>query len=158
MKKSKHFRKDVILARIIAGVILLVLIALLVFGISLLEKSSGDDKNSQNSQNTQNSENLVPGDQDTESEDIQQTENSEEQEETPGTEENNDTTYEPDKVYVKTTAQLKLREEPNTKCTVLAYIPAGTKLEVVSPLENWYKVIYNGKTGYVSGAYVKAVE
>ena len=56
MKKSKHFRKDVIMARVIAGVILLVLIVLLVFGISLLTKTSDEDKNSQNSQNTENTQ------------------------------------------------------------------------------------------------------
>ena len=158
MKKSKHFRKDVILARIIAGVILLVLIVLLTLGISMLKKPSEEDKSSQNSQNSEYTEDLTPGGQDTQegeteeesAGDIQQTETTE----TEDTEQES----EESKAYVKTTAQLKLREEPTTKSTVLAYIPAGTKLEVISPLENWYKVTYNGKTGYVSAGYVEVVK
>ena len=61
--------------------------------------------------------------------------------------------------------ELQARQAPSpvpqpvtTKSTVLAYIPAGTKLEVISPSENWYKVTYNGKTGYVSAGYVEVVK
>ena len=159
MKKSKHFRKDVILARIIAAVILLILIGLLVFGISLLKKSSGDDNNTQNSQNTQNTENLMPGDSETEeagTEDVPQTEDTDVDD---STEENDDTTYEPVKTYVKIkVSSLRLREEPNTSCATLASIPKGTKLEVIEKVDIWYKVSYNGKVGYVSGTYVEVVE
>ena len=158
MRKSKHFRKDVILARIIAAVILLVLIGLLVFGISLLKKSSGEDKNTQNSQNTEGTENLIPGDSETEeagTEDVPQTEDTGVEE---GTEEKDDTT-EPAKTYVKIkVSSLRLREEPNTSCATLASIPKGTKLEVIEKVDIWYKVSYNGKVGYVSGTYVEVVE
>lgn len=160
MRKSKHFRKDVILARIIAAVILLVLIGLLVFGISLLKKSSGEDKNTQNSQNTEGTENLIPGDSETEeagTEDVPQTEDTGVDN---STEENDDTTiYEPAKTYVKIkVSSLRLREEPNTSCATLASIPKGTKLEVIEKVDIWYKVSYNGKVGYVSGTYVEVVE
>ena len=158
MKKSKHFRKDVILARIIAAVILLALIVLLVFGISLLKKSSGNDKESQNSQDTGYTEDLTPGVQNTQEEETEE-ESEEDTQQTEATEtEDTEQESEESKTYVKTTAQLKLREEPTTKSTVLAYIPAGTKLEVISPSENWYKVTYNGKTGYVSAGYVEVVK
>lgn len=160
MKKSKHFRKDVILARIIAAIILLVLIGLLVFGISLLEKPSDENKDSQNSQNT---ENLLPGYQDTQDEgteeDVPPTENQGEEGNTTGTEENNNNTDVPDKVYIKTTVtSLRLREEPNTSCATLDRIPEGTKLEVIEQVDIWYKVSYNGKVGYVSSTYVEVVE
>lgn len=159
MKKSKHFRKDVILARIIASVILLVLIGLIVFGVSLLKKSSGGDKDSQNTQNTQNTENLLPGDQGEDTEEVSQTENEGTEEDTTGSEETEDTTDEPEKVYVKTTVtSLRLREEPNTNCATLERIPEGTVLEVIEQVDIWYKVSYNGKVGYVSGTYVKVVE
>lgn len=162
MKKSKHFRKDVIMARIIAAIILLVLIGLLIFGISLLKNPSGEGQNSQNSQNTESTENLLPGYQDTEDtsteEDVPQTENQGE-EETPGVEENEDTTYEPEKVFVKTTVtSLRLREEPNTSCATLDRIPEGTTLEVLEQVDIWYKVSYNGKVGYISSTYAKVVE
>ena len=158
MKKSKHFRKDVILARIIAAMILLTLIVLLVFGISLLKKSSGNDKESQNSQDTGYTEDLTPGVQNTQEGETEE-ESEEDTQQTEATEtEDTEQESEESKAYVKTTAQLKLREEPTTKSTVLAYIPAGTKLEVISPAENWYKVTYNGKTGYVSAGYVEVVK
>lgn len=158
MKKSKHFRKDVIMARVIAGIILIVLIVLLVWGISLLTKSSGDDKSSQNSQNT---ENVVPGDQDSqqqETEETSQIPESEEQSSEPGPDENDDTIYIPDKVYVETTTQVRLRKEPNTSCATLDRINGGTKLEVLETLDGWYKVVYDGQEGYVSATYTKIVE
>ena len=166
MKKSKHFRKDVILARIIAGAIFLILIILLVLGISLLTKSSGEGKNSQSSQNTQNTEDLVPGDQDTQeqgTEDAGQPSNSEDDNSEgegsePGQDENHDTIYVPDKVYVETTTQVRLRKEPNTSCATLDRIDGGTKLEVLETLEGWYKVSYNGQEGYVSATYTEIVE
>lgn len=161
MKKSKHFRKDVIIARVIAGVILLALIVLLVLGISLLSKTSSDDKNSQNSQNTENTESIVPGGQDTqdqEAEDSQLPSESEETDAEPGPDVNDDTTYEPDTVYVETTTQVRLRKEPNTSCATLARINGGTKLEVLETLDGWYKVNYNGQEGYVSASYAEIVE
>lgn len=151
MNKSKHFRKDVIIARIIAGVILIILIGLIVFGISLLTKTSDSDKNSQNTENLQNER---PEDQNSES--IADTE-----EEVTEDTESEIIEPEPDvaeKVYVKTTAQLNLRKEPNTSCEILEKIPTDTKIEVIENLNGWYKVIYNGEEGYVSATYVKIVE
>ena len=159
MKKSKHFRKDVIMARVIAGIILIVLIVLLVLGISLLTKSSGDDKNSQNSQNTEQTQNDDIGILDTQqgTEDVQVPE-SEDQSDVPGPDENDDTIYIPDKVYVETTTQVRLRKEPNTSCATLDRINGGTKLQVLETLEGWYKVVYDGQEGYVSATYTKIVE
>lgn len=159
MKKSKHFRKDVIMARVIAGIILIVLIVLLVWGISLLTKSSGDDKNSQNSQNTEQTQNDDIGIPDTQqdTEDVQIPE-SEEQSDVSGPDENDDTIYIPDKVYVETTTQVRLRKEPNTSCATLDRINEGTKLEVLETLDGWYKVVYDGQEGYVSATYTKIVE
>ena len=137
MKKSKHFRKDVILARIIAAVLLIVLIAILVFAGSLLSKSPDQDKDSQN---TQNSQSAKPGPQDSESE-------SEESE-----------TESEEKLYVKTTTQIKLRKEANTNCATLDRIDGGTVLLVEEVLDGWYKVTYNGQTGYVSADYAKVEE
>lgn len=159
--KSKHFRKDVILARVIAGLLLIVLIALIAFAISLFEGPSGSDKDSQNSQNTQNSQ-VNPGTQDTG--DTQETEGSQSTEDTQGTEDTQQTenseneSQVPEKKYVKTTTQVRLRKEPNTNCATLDRINGGTVLEVEETLDGWYKVTYNGKTGYVSADYAKVVE
>jgi len=152
MKKSKHFRKDVIIARVIAGVLVIVLIALIIFAVSLLTKPSGSDKDTQNTQSTQDvnkdseSENLEPDvniDTELESESEPETESEAESD---------------DKTYVKTTTQVKLRKEPNTECATLDRIDGGTKLEVLETLDGWYKVIHNGKEGYVSADYAEIVE
>lgn len=155
MKKSKHFRKDVILARIIAAVILIVLIVLIVLGISLLRKSSDNNKDSQNSQNTQNTENTIQNDSEweqqippTESEDL----------DVPDSEETEDTGSVEDKIFIETTAKLRLRKEPNTNCETLDRISSGIRLEVLETLDGWYKVSYNGQEGYVSATYTKIVE
>ena len=168
MKKSKHYRKDVILARVIAAAILILLIALLCFGISLLIKSAGGDESSQNSQqNSQNSQdvNLPVGDSQnpgSENEDVQ-VPNTEDQNTEDSSDENDDTTtVVPDgekKTYLKTTGQLRFRAEPNTKCDTLEYLDEGEKLELVEKVNKyWYKAIYNGQEGYVNSAYVEEVE
>ena len=163
--KSKHFRKDVIIARVIAGVLLIILIALIIFAISLFKDPSGSDKNSQSSQNTQNSQEVTPGTQDTE--ETQGTENSESTEDVQDTQatENTQTPSDsetesqaPEKKYVKTTTQVRLRKEPNTNCATLDRIDGGTVLLVEETLDGWYKVTHNGQTGYVSADYAKVVE
>lgn len=157
--KSKHFRKDVILARVIAGLLLIVLIALIAFAISLFKEPSGSDGDSQSSQHTQD---VIPGTQDTEntqgSEDTQSTENTQSTEDSQTPSDSETESQSPEKKYVKTTTQVRLREEPNTNCATLDRIDGGTVLLVEETLEGWYKVTYNGKTGYVSADYAKVVE
>ena len=54
---------------------------------------------------------------------------------------------------------LKLRREPNDSSDMLAAIPAGTQLDVfASGVNGWYKVSYDGHTGYVSAKYVREIE
>lgn len=178
MRKSKHFRKDVIIARIIAALILIVLIALIVTVVSHFTKSSGN-KDSQNTQSTQDVNN---GNQDSEDKDTQNSEgqndpsnnnpsNDEPSNDDPSNDdpsndgsntqqgsENDADTDVVEKVYVKTTARIRLREEPNTNCRTLEGINSGVELEVLETLDGWYKVSYNGKTGYVSADYAKIVE
>lgn len=49
---------------------------------------------------------------------------------------------------------LNLRSGPSTQNSKLASIPGGTVLAVEEVSGSWYKVTYNGTTGYVSGSYV----
>ncbi len=160
--KSKHFRKDVILARVIAGLLLIVLIALIVFAISLFKEPSGSNKDSQSSQNTQDA---IPGTQDTQgteggqsTEDTQSTEDVQSTENSQNPSDSETESQAPEKKYVKTTTQVRLRKEPNTNCATLDRINGGTVLLVEETLDGWYKVTYNGKTGYVSADYAKVVE
>ena len=54
-----------------------------------------------------------------------------------------------------TTANLNLRAEASTTSSVITTIPKGTSVEIVDKSNNdWYKVSYNGQTGYASSKYI----
>ena len=54
-----------------------------------------------------------------------------------------------------TTANLNLRVGSSTSSKIITTIPKGKTIEIVEKLNSgWYKVNYNGKTGYVSSSYV----
>ncbi|WP_225230331.1 SH3 domain-containing protein [Ureibacillus galli] len=55
-----------------------------------------------------------------------------------------------------TTANLNLRSTNSTKGSILLTIPKGKTVNYISKSGDWYKVTYNGKTGWVSSAYIKA--
>lgn len=148
MKKSKHYRKDVILARIIAALLLILVIALISFAVSLFAKPSGQDKDSQKPQNTQG---VKPGSEDP---DDQETEGGNTEPDVDIDTENENKK----ELYVRTTTQVRLRAEANTNCATLDRINAGNVLLVEEVLEGWYKVTYNGQTGYVSADYTEVVE
>ncbi|MGP9528786.1 SH3 domain-containing protein [Glutamicibacter sp. AOP5-A2-18] len=58
---------------------------------------------------------------------------------------------------VRTTDNLNMRTGSSTAYSVLKTIPKGTSVAVVGRASNgWYKVSYDGKSGYVSNSYVVA--
>ena len=140
MKKSKHFRKDVILARVVFVIFCFLIIELTLFCISLVvNRAEGNYTQETEEQQTEIYD--IPQIQDTESEIIEETEPEAE------------VVY-----YVKTTASIRLRKEPNTDCAVLTGVPVGTKLKVIEETNGWYKVQHNGLEGYLSGDYVEVIE
>ena len=60
------------------------------------------------------------------------------------------------KTYVNTANKgtLNLRAAPFATSAVLAQIPYGTVLETDFTTEEWSKVTYNGKTGYVMSKFL----
>ena len=55
-----------------------------------------------------------------------------------------------------TTENLNLRVKASTSSKIITTIPKGQTIEIVEKLNSgWYKVNYNGKTGYVSSKYVR---
>ena len=53
---------------------------------------------------------------------------------------------------------LNLRREPNDRSDKLTSIPAGTQLDIYSGgVDGWYKVTFDGQTGYVSAKYIKEI-
>lgn len=171
MKKSKHFRKDVVIARIIAALLLVICISVISFAISLLTKSSDKDdvgNNTQNMLDTQDSQELQDTQDEQDTQDVQDTQDMQDSEDmnagTGGsepTDDNSDVNTNPEiseSVYVKTTTRIKLRVEPNTECETLDRINGGTKLLVLDTLDGWYQVSYNGQIGYISADYARVVE
>ena len=54
---------------------------------------------------------------------------------------------------------LNLRSEPNDKSDKLTSIPAGTQLDVFpGGVDGWYRVTFEGQTGYVSAKYIRKIE
>lgn len=68
-----------------------------------------------------------------------------------------------DNNYMKTTTNLKLRKSTSTSSKSLKTIPKGAKIKIIKRNVRrtgryyWYKVTYNGKTGYVSSRYLSKV-
>lgn len=56
-----------------------------------------------------------------------------------------------------TTANLNFRSGPGTTYPILAVIPKGTTVNVISESGGWAKFIYSGKTGYASTSYLQKV-
>jgi hypothetical protein len=59
-------------------------------------------------------------------------------------------------IYVNAPNGLNMREEPNTASKILKTIPNNTKLEASLMEGDWYKVSFDGRTGYVHKDYVRA--
>ncbi len=63
-----------------------------------------------------------------------------------------------DTTYI-TTSDLNLRQTYDAASPLLTVVPVNMVLVVTDKTSNnWYKVSYNGKTGYVSGSYIKQVK
>lgn len=57
-----------------------------------------------------------------------------------------------------TSANLHLRSGPGTSSAILYTIPGQTQVAITGvPNNGWYPVTVNGKTGYVSGDYLKGI-
>jgi len=55
---------------------------------------------------------------------------------------------------VTTRTAVNIRTGAGTSNSIIATVPAGTKLISGGQTNGWYKVVYNGTVGYVSGDYV----
>lgn len=63
----------------------------------------------------------------------------------------------PDKYMIVTAYWLNMRSTPKIANNIMCEIKGGTKLKVLGKDGSWYKVQYNGKTGYCSEKYLKDV-
>ena len=138
MKRSKHFRKDVIIARIVFAVLCIAIGVLIWFGINMLTNSFGDG---------------APQQSETQQETMTEMPTVEETETVVETEPETEVIY-----YAKTTASVRMRKEPNTSCEVILSVPANTKTDLIEEADGWYKVSYNGREGYIRADYIEVVE
>lgn len=51
-------------------------------------------------------------------------------------------------------SSLRMRSEPSLNASTIAYLPDGTVVSVHEQLDDWYKIIYDGQTGYVYADYL----
>ena len=56
----------------------------------------------------------------------------------------------------KTTANVRLRSSRSTSSSsnIILVIPSGRTVTILGESGSWYKVRYNGQTGYVSSDYI----
>lgn len=62
------------------------------------------------------------------------------------------------KVYNTGGSGLTVRTEATTSSLALGYLLEGQVVEITGTSGDWYKIIFNGKSGYVSSKYIKIVE
>lgn len=56
-------------------------------------------------------------------------------------------------VYINTPEGLNLRKEASSSAEVLVIVPYGTKIVVSETSGDWYKTIFDGKTGWIAKLY-----
>ena len=62
------------------------------------------------------------------------------------------------KVYNTGGSGLTVRTEATTSSLALGYLMEGQVIEITGTSGDWYKIISNGKPGYVSSKYIKIIE
>ncbi|PFJ17394.1 peptidase M24 [Bacillus cereus] len=73
-------------------------------------------------------------------------------------EQNNNVTVQTGGTYVVNATSLRVRTGPATYHSVIGGVLNGTTLNVIGSEGSWFKVNYQGKTGYVSSEFVKFVK
>ena len=53
-----------------------------------------------------------------------------------------------------TAETVRMREEPTTKSSIILNLDRNDEVDVIEENDGWYKVEFNGETGYVSSAYL----
>lgn len=138
MKKSH--RRDVLIARIIFAVILLLLIAAIAIPVSKALSKRTPSKEAETQTETETQQYFVI-DPNQETVDEPETE-----------------TEELLTITVQTTKRINFRTEPNTDCEVITVLPAGTTLILQGEADGWAQVLYDDQVGYVSTDYIVEVE
>ncbi len=57
--------------------------------------------------------------------------------------------------YISTGDGVRIRSGAGTNYRILGSVNKNAKLDVISSSNGWYKITYQGRTGYISGSYVQ---
>lgn len=57
---------------------------------------------------------------------------------------------------VVTASSVNFRKEASIESDVISSLPDGTRVAILDEVDTWYKVAYDGKTGFMSSEYVEA--
>lgn len=61
-------------------------------------------------------------------------------------------------ITMQTTGSVNFRTSPNTSSKIIKTLSKGTKVTVISKYsDNWYKIKYDDKTGYISSKYLESI-
>jgi len=154
---KKKMRKDVLVARIIFTIILLIVISAIVVVALVLHKNKPTQ-----TPNTQTSQMTEAEDSEWDSEPIVESESADTQEESQVEETEADTEEETQieetHIQVWTTDLVNLRKEPNTDCEVLTRVPRNTELVQLGEKSGFALVEYNDNRGYISLDYITTEE
>lgn len=63
--------------------------------------------------------------------------------------------YQSDRIVMQTTASTPLRSYAGNTYATVKTIPSGTSITVTGMIDDWYRVTYSGKTGYIASRYAK---
>lgn len=135
--KPSH-RKDVIIARVIFGIICIAIIAIIsaIVVVVASHKKPVEEANTE----TQTESDVEP-----------------ETEQTP-VYIPNDTEVIEAEIFYKTTAGVNMRQEPSTDAAVVTVLPEGFEVKYISEDNGWTQVEYEGQVGYVSSEFLVPVE
>ena len=125
MRRSKHFRKDVLIARAIFCAICIGILILVTSTVNvILEKTQESETESFVS------DSII-------------------------TEKETQIQIPSEDQYLKASVNVRLRKEPNTECEIITVMKAGATMLLVEEQTDWYEVIYQEKKGFVSAQYVE---
>ncbi|WP_368914510.1 SH3 domain-containing protein [Exiguobacterium acetylicum] len=63
--------------------------------------------------------------------------------------------YQSDRIVMQTTTSTPLRSYAGNTYATVKTIPSGTSITVTGMIDDWYRVTYSGKTGYIASRYAK---
>lgn len=129
-------KKHKIILAIVAMITLLVVVAALVIVSNKMSNSKGDEPVSKTEQEKKKKIKRIK---------IVEEETEEETEEEEG-------------IMLRTTADVNLRNQPNTTCEVIMLLPKGTEVEKISEKDEWVKVRYQEEVGYISSEFLEEVK